>query len=48
MGAKTADVVAAARWKKVLEEYPDPGIDPGVDEELRELIARRKREIGDD
>jgi trimethylamine:corrinoid methyltransferase-like protein len=32
----------------VLAEYPDPGIDPGVDEELRELIARRKVEIGDD
>src|SRR5467141_3415476 len=47
MGAKTADVVASDRWKKVLEEYPDPGIDPGVDEELRELIAKRKREIGD-
>jgi trimethylamine--corrinoid protein Co-methyltransferase len=48
MGAKTADVVAAARWKKVLEEYPDPGIDPGIDEQLREFIARRKGEIGDD
>jgi trimethylamine---corrinoid protein Co-methyltransferase len=48
MGAKTADVVAAARWKKVLEEYPDPGIDPGVDEQLREFITKRKQEIGDD
>jgi trimethylamine--corrinoid protein Co-methyltransferase len=48
LGAKTADVVAAARWKKVLEEYTDPGIDPGVDEQLREYITRRRGEIGDD
>jgi trimethylamine:corrinoid methyltransferase-like protein len=40
--------VAAARWKKVLEEYPDPGIDPGIDEQLREFITKRKGEIGDD
>jgi trimethylamine--corrinoid protein Co-methyltransferase len=48
MGAKTADVVAADRWKKVLAEYPDPGIDPGIDEQLREFIAKRKLEIGND
>ncbi len=47
-GARTADVVAAERWKKVLAEYPDPGIDAGVDEQLREFIARRRLEIGDD
>ena len=48
MGAKTTDVVASARWKQVLAEYPDPGIDPGVDEQLREYITKRKGEIGDD
>jgi trimethylamine--corrinoid protein Co-methyltransferase len=44
-GARTADVVAAERWKQVLAEYPDPGIDPGMDEQLKEFIAKRKREI---
>ena len=48
MGAKTADVVAADRWKKVLAEYPDPGIDAGMDEQLREFIAKRRLEIGND
>jgi trimethylamine--corrinoid protein Co-methyltransferase len=47
-GARTADVVAAERWKQVLAEYPDPGIDPGVDEQLKEFITRRKQELGDD
>jgi trimethylamine---corrinoid protein Co-methyltransferase len=47
-GARTADVVAAEKWKQVLAEYPDPGIDPGIDEQLKEFIAKRKQEIGDD
>ncbi len=47
-GSRTADKVAAERWKQVLAEYPDPGIDPGVDEQLREFMARRKQEIGND
>ena len=47
-GARTADVVAAERWKQVLAEYPDPGIDAGVDEQLREFMTRRKQELGDD
>src|SRR5438309_2800671 len=47
-GARTADVVAAERWKQVLAEYPDPGIDPAIDQELKEFIAKRKRELGDD
>ncbi|MFI5282620.1 MAG: trimethylamine methyltransferase family protein [Candidatus Dormibacterales bacterium] len=46
-GSRTADVVAAERWKQVLAEYPDPGIDAGVDEELKEFIAKRKLELGD-
>src|SRR5207237_3330707 len=40
-GARTADVVAAEKWKQVLAEYPDPGIDPGVDEHLQEFIRKR-------
>src|SRR6185437_2535484 len=47
-GSRPAEVVASERWKQVLAEYPDPGIDPGVDEQLKEFIARRKQEIGDD
>jgi trimethylamine--corrinoid protein Co-methyltransferase len=47
-GARTADVVAAEKWKQVLAEYPDPGIDPGIDEQLKEFITRRKQEIGND
>ncbi len=45
LGARSADKVAAERWKKLLEEYPDPGIDPGVDEQLKEFITRRKKEL---
>jgi len=45
MGARTADKVANERWKQLLAEYPDPGIDPGVDEALKEFIARRKKEL---
>ncbi len=45
LGARTADQVAAERWKKLLAEYPDPGIDPGVDEQLKEFITRRKKEL---
>jgi len=47
-GARTADVVAAEKWKQVLAEYPDPGIDPGVDEALNEFMTRRRQEIGPD
>jgi trimethylamine---corrinoid protein Co-methyltransferase len=46
-GSRTADVVAAERWKQVLAEYPDPGIDPGVDEQLKEFMTKRKQELGD-
>ena len=44
-GARTADKVAAERWKQLLAEYQDPGIDPGVDEQLKEFITRRKKEL---
>lgn len=44
-GAKTAEVRANEVWKKWLKEYERPAIEPGVDEALREYVARRKREI---
>jgi trimethylamine--corrinoid protein Co-methyltransferase len=46
-GAKTVDQVATGKWKQLLAEFPDPGIDPGVDEALNEFIDRRKKELGD-
>lgn len=42
MGAETTEVVANRQWKKLLESYEDPGIDPDVDAELRAYIAQRK------
>jgi trimethylamine--corrinoid protein Co-methyltransferase len=45
LGARTADKVANERWRKLLADYEDPGIDPGVDEELRAFAARRREEI---
>ena len=44
-GGVTADRAATEEWKKLLESYEDPGIDAGVDEELREFLARRKAEL---
>ena len=38
---------ANAIWKDRLEAYEDPGLDPAIDEELRDYIARRKAEVPD-
>jgi len=43
--APTADGAAHERWKRMLAEYEDPGIDPGVDEELRRFMATRTEQI---
>ena len=45
LGARTADRVATEKWKQLLAEYQDPGIDAGVDEQLKEFIARRKKDL---
>ncbi|MEX2298300.1 MAG: trimethylamine methyltransferase family protein [Dongiaceae bacterium] len=37
---------ANAIWKQILAEYEPPPIDPGVDEALRDYVARRKEEGG--
>ncbi|MEO1197730.1 MAG: trimethylamine methyltransferase family protein [Pseudomonadota bacterium] len=34
-------------WKKMLAEYEPPVIDPGVDEVLREFIAKKKASFPD-
>jgi trimethylamine---corrinoid protein Co-methyltransferase len=38
---------ANAAWKKVLAEHVSPPLDPGVDEALRDYIARRKGSVPD-
>ena len=44
-GAQTADQRANSRYKQWLRRYEEPGIDPAIDEALRDFIVRRKREI---
>lgn len=43
-------VSAAARankiWKDLLQAYEQPSIDPAVEEQLRDYVKRRKRELG--
>ena len=34
-------------WKRMLEDYQDPGLDPAKDEELREFMAKRKEVLTD-
>ena len=38
---------ANALWKARLDAYEDPGLDPAIDEELKDYIARRKAEQPD-
>lgn len=45
MGARTADRVANEKWKQLLADYADPGIDSGVDEQLKAFIEVRKDAI---
>src|SRR5260370_35308490 len=44
-GARTADVVATEKWKQVLAEYPHPGIDPAVADQLKQVIRNRHPEL---
>jgi trimethylamine---corrinoid protein Co-methyltransferase len=44
-GSPTADEVATAEWKRLLESYSDPGIDPAVEEQLSDYMTRRRAEI---
>ena len=45
-GARTATQRANAIWKQLLADYQPPAIDPGIDEALKDFIARRKHEEG--
>ena len=38
---------ATRRWQETLARYEPPPIDPGIDEGLREFVARRKAEMPD-
>ncbi|MBI3648103.1 MAG: trimethylamine methyltransferase family protein [Actinobacteria bacterium] len=43
-GAESTAQRANAAWKKLLESYQDPGLDPAVDEELRAYMDRRRQD----
>ncbi len=47
-GKQTAEQRANRLWKKMLAEYPDPGIDAAQDESMRDFIARRKAVLTDE
>ncbi len=38
---------ANGEWKRLLREFEDPGLDPAIDEALRDFIARRKASMPD-
>ncbi len=46
-GSLDAATRANARWKEQLANYEDPGLDPDIDAELQDYIARRKAEQPD-
>ena len=46
-GRLTAEQRANAVWKRMLEDYQDPGLDPAQDEALRDFMARRRSELTD-
>ncbi len=46
-GGLDAATRANARWKEQLEGYDDPGLNPEIDAELQDYIARRKAEVPD-
>lgn len=41
-GGRDSSMRANALWKKQLENYQDPGLDPAIDEELQAYMARIK------
>jgi len=46
-GSLTAEQRANRVWKRMLEDYQDPGIDPAADEAMKDFIARRKEVLTD-
>ena len=47
-GRLTAEQRANRVWKQMLAEYNDPGINPAIDEALREFCDRRKASLTDE
>jgi trimethylamine---corrinoid protein Co-methyltransferase len=45
MGSRPADRVANEKWKQLLADYQDPGIDAGVDDQLKAFMEVRKDAI---
>ena len=45
-GGLDATQRATRLWKKALEEYEQPPMDPAIREELDTYVAKRKKEIG--
>jgi trimethylamine--corrinoid protein Co-methyltransferase len=46
-GGKDAATRATDIWKKTLEEYEEPAMDPGLKEDLKAYVDRRRTELGD-
>ncbi len=46
-GSKDAAQRANERWKKLLDDYEQPALDPAIDEALEEYITKRKSEMPD-
>ena len=44
-GSQDAAQRAARLWRELLASYEQPPVDPAVEEELREFVSRRKREL---
>jgi trimethylamine--corrinoid protein Co-methyltransferase len=47
MGGRDAAMRANEIWKKTLEEYEQPPMDDGLQDELKAYVARRRTELGD-
>jgi trimethylamine---corrinoid protein Co-methyltransferase len=47
-GRQTVEARANQAWKRLLDAYEDPGLDPAIEEELTAFVARRRGEIPED
>jgi trimethylamine--corrinoid protein Co-methyltransferase len=46
-GGRDAAARAAEIWRKTLEEYEEPALDPAIRQELEAFVSRRRTELGD-
>jgi trimethylamine---corrinoid protein Co-methyltransferase len=47
LGGRDAATRASEIWRKTLEEYEEPEIDPGLRDKLKAFVDRRRAELGD-